>query len=209
MLLDIHTHALPPYPEGIISCNPAQLPASDAYPDQKYSVGIHPWQLAESGMPTPDQLRQLEAAARRDDVVAIGECGIDTIRGGMLAVQRMVFARHVEISEAVGKPMVIHCVKAHDHIIGFHKDLKPTWKWAIHGFRGKPGIARMLTDAGIYLSFGVQFNPETVRSIPPELILAETDESGAAITEVIGALEETCGRPLRERIGENTCRFLE
>lgn len=191
MLLDLHTHARakfpvrPPYPEGIISYEPSALPEPDAYPGQLYSVGIHPWTLAEKDMPSEEEWLNLEKAALRPDVVAIGECGIDIPQGGTLAIQRMVFKRQAILAERVRKPLIIHCVKGQEHIIAMHKELKPTVNWAIHGFRGKATVAKMFTDAGIWLSLGPQFQSSTAIYISNDRILAETDASDISIKEVI------------------------
>lgn len=77
-----------------------------------------------------------------------------------------VFRRQAELAESLCKPLVIHCVRAHDIVIGIKKELKPRQNWVIHGFRGKPTVARMLLDAGMWLSFGPRFNPDSLEVTP-------------------------------------------
>lgn len=189
MLLDLHTHMPAPRPEGIISCNPEELPSCDEFPCQLYSVGLHPRKVGFSGV-TAKELASLSKAASREDVVAIGETGIDKVYpgGAPLFAQMNAFKNHIELSESVGKPLIIHCVKAHDIIIQMRKELKPCQRWIIHGFRGKPSILRMLLDAGIDVSYGEFFNPESVAMTPPEHLFAETDESSLPIEEIINRL---------------------
>lgn len=208
-MLDLHSHNAAPYPEGVLSFGVGELPGPEAFPGQAYSVGFHPWDFPQAGFPGEADYAALEQALDRPDVVALGECGIDIPKGGLLAFQHIAFARQAELAEKFGKPVIVHCVKAHDHIIAIHRDLKPSVNWAIHGFRGKPTIAKMLLDAGLWLSFGPQFNPDSVRLTPRDRILAETDASGAPITEVCAALSVAYGEPLEETLAANLKRFLE
>lgn len=202
-LLDIHTHHPAPQPEAIIS-----IPAGEFSPaeDQFYSVGIHPWDTMAA--PTEEFWKALETAASRPDVLAIGECGVDTLKGGPMFRQLQVLKRQIELSERLGKPLIIHDVKAHDVITGLRRDLMPTQPWVIHGFRGKPTVAKMLTDAGMYLSFGEKFNAESLQQTPADRILAETDESSLSITEIITVLSTAAGRDLTEEIASNTRAVL-
>lgn len=202
-LLDIHTHREAPYPEGLVSVRPD---AFNPIEGQRYSVGIHPWDTSEE---VPAALwDRLAEAALHPSVAAIGECGIDMLRGGPLFRQLLVMKRHVELSEAAGKPLVIHCVRAHDAVIGLKREMKPRQNWAVHGFRGKPSVMRMLADAGIWLSFGVANNPESVKAVPKEKMLAETDESPQGILEVVASLSKARNEDLLPQIELNTRRFL-
>lgn len=203
MILDIHTHHAAPRPEAVISVTPLEF---NPLSRQFYSVGIHPWDTAEA--PSGEMWQRLETAALSDSAVAIGECGIDTLKGGPMFRQLTVLKRQIELSEQLKKPLVIHDVKAHDIITGLRRDLKPSQPWIIHGFRGKPQLAAMLTAAGCHISFGEKFNPETVRSVSKEWILAETDESALPIEDIIRRLEEARGEPLLEVIAGNTDRIF-
>ncbi|MDE6010956.1 MAG: TatD family hydrolase [Muribaculaceae bacterium] len=189
IVLDVHTHHPVPQPEGIVALDPSRLPAEGAYPAQYYSVGIHPWEIHGIGA-TPQQLQALREAGTRGDVVAIGETGIDMVRPNTapLVGQMNAFKAHVQLSEQLGKPLIIHSVKAQDMIIGVKKDMQPRQPWIIHGFRGKPTVMKMYTDQGIYLGFGARFNPESLLACPAELLLAETDEAPGRIQDIIAAL---------------------
>ena len=201
---DIHTHHPYPQPEAVISTGPdGFIPETGQY----YSVGVHPWDT--SSAVAPEIWALLEDAAAQPEVVAIGEAGIDLLKGGLLYLQLQIFRRQVLLSEKTGKPLIIHDVKAHDIISGLKRDLNPRCNWAIHGFRAKPAVAKMFTDKGIYLSFGEKFNSETLKEMPEDLILAETDESTKTIDEIIENLSSAKGKDLSAIIIENTKRFLE
>lgn len=191
IILDVHTHHPAPQPEGIVALDPTLLPEEGRYPSQFYSVGLHPWTLQGIAGADTERMASLKTAAERADVLAIGETGIDTVHpgGAPLAGQMNAFRAHIELSEELGKPLVIHCVKAQDIVIGVKKDMKPTQPWIIHGFRGKPTVLRMLVEQGIYISFGPRFNPAGLIACPAELLLAETDEAPGRIQDVIAALQ--------------------
>lgn len=202
-IFDIHTHHEAPQPNAVVCKTPDGF---DPLEGQLYSVGIHPW-LTCGDIPESLWIK-LEEAAHHPQVAAIGECGIDLIKGGPLYKQMLVMKRQIELSEQVKKPLVIHCVHAHDLIIGLKKDLKPTQKWLIHGFRGKPTVASMFCDADISLSFGEKFNYESVGRVPQGMLLAETDESSLPIEEIINKLSVIAGRDLFPEIVAASGLFL-
>lgn len=205
MILDIHTHKPAPQPEGVISLRirAGEEPQPALAEGQLYSAGIHPWDSAEG-----DAFETVEALCSLPQVAAIGECGVDILRGGPMFMQLNLFRRHIELSERIGKPIVVHCVKGDDIICGLRRDLRPAMPWAIHGYRGKPTAAAQLVKSGCYISFGEHFNADTLRSVPEERILAETDESELSIEAIISRLSEAAGRDLRPAIAANTLRFL-
>lgn len=206
MILDIHTHHPAPSPDAIISLSISDdilmLPEK-----QLYSVGIHPWDIPAS-QHSEQLIPRLHELASLPCVAAIGEAGIDTLKGGALAIQMNIFASQIKLSEELAKPLIIHNVKAHDIIASMHRDLKPTQPWIIHGFRGKTSIARILLDAGCSLSFGEYFNPESLKFTPTDRIFAETDESSLQITEIIARMSEAYGTDLLPLIAENTQKLL-
>ena len=161
----------------------------DPQPGAFYSVGIHPWRLPASD----DVIKLLESIALREDVLMIGECGIDKVRGGDLDEQVRVLRRHVELSEAVYKPLVLHCVKSSNEIIALRKRMRAVQPWVIHGFRSNANVARQLLDAGMFLSFGEHFNAEALKIVPSERLLVETDESTMKICEIARRVAEVRG----------------
>lgn len=203
MILDIHSHHVVPYPEGVVNLRDGFLPRVEG---QCFSAGIHPWDT-EGDIPE-EVFAGLEELASRREIVAIGECGVDLQKGGPMFRQLNVFRRQVEISERTGKPLIIHAVKAADMILGLKRDLNPSQPWIIHGFRGKPALAVQLVEKGLYLSFGEKFNPEALKAVPQERILAETDESPLPIREIIKAMSEACGRDLEEVVAANAASVL-
>ncbi len=144
------------------------------------SVGIHPWKVSDGWQKDFESVRSV---AQRSDVWAIGECGLDKVRGEALSLQIEAFRAHVALSEEVQKPLVIHCVKAFDELLALRKEWeqktashrreamgigeneKGLQPWIIHGFRGKPEQAQQIMAKGLLLSFGHHYHVETLRSV--------------------------------------------
>lgn len=173
MITDAHTHRL--RANAVVNFNPTAdtLPLRD---DMTYSVGIHPWDAARA---TDELLKTVEKLCRKPNVVAVGETGLDFARPVDAGRQKEVFEAQVKIALHMRKPIIIHAVKAWQQLIEIKQRLDPDnqVKWVIHGFRGKPQLARQLLRHGFYLSFGVKHNPESFAVTPPERRLVETDES--------------------------------
>ena len=177
-IVDIHHHGAPE--EGAVT----QVRLGDPLPggDFPLSVGVHPWDTADDDCEPDFEL--LEYLASLPRVYAIGEAGIDRLRGADLERQERIFIRQAEIAECAGKPLVIHCVRAADVILRLKKMLNPTVEWIIHGFRGNGRAARQLLDAGLSLSFGAHFNPDAVAVTPAGRLYTETDESDENISDI-------------------------
>ncbi len=143
--------------------------------DGWYSVGIHPWDTEQPV--TLGQLRALVADVRSPRVVAVGEAGFDRLRGGDMVTQSRLFRLHAKLARKLGKPLVIHCVRAFDLLLGEARRMRPRpGEWIVHGFRGKPELARQLLAAGIDISLGEKHHPELPGDvIPPERLYRESD----------------------------------
>lgn len=177
MIIDAHTHN-PQAQDALIACDPMEFCPHEG---RLYSVGIHPWKTADV---MADRLQALAAVARHEQVVAIGETGLDALRGEPFNVQWDIFNRHIELAEALGKPLIVHMVRTSQQVLKAWRESGRTVAWVIHGMRGKPQVARPLLDAGFYLSFGPRFNPDTAAITPLEQMLIETDDSGQDINQV-------------------------
>lgn len=167
---DIHSHRCSG-PDVVRSVEPGD-PMPGSYGTVWYSVGIHPWNTGSAvGEAEYAELERLAADPR---VVAVGECGLDALRGGASDVQEAAFLRQAAIAEKVAKPLIIHCVRRYGRLMELHHELKPRQLWIVHGFRGKPELARQLAAAGIGISLGIP-RPDIAAVVPPPLLFAETD----------------------------------
>ena len=189
MIVDIHTH------QSSISAFPAirniEFSASETIllstETGLFSIGIHPWFASEV---STTSFANLEKWANNKSVVAIGECGLDKNSKSSLEQQLFVFKEQVELSEKIRKPMIIHCVGYFNELFELKKEIQPLQKWIIHGFRGKPELAKQAIKAGCSLSFGEHYNDESVLQTPIDKLFVETDESTLKIVELYKRLTE-------------------
>lgn len=202
-MTDNHTHTN--RPGAVVNVDPVEHREGDFVPvdGRLYSVGIHPWNAGRWNERDVELLERLAADPR---VVAIGETGLDSVRGDAdMGAQRGLLLKHVELSERTGKPLLLHVVRRYDDIMALKKRLNPAQAWVIHGFRGKPEMAKALIERGFYLSYGERFNAESVAVTPPERMLAETDESELGIDEIVARLGVTPGASLAGLCSSGRC----
>lgn len=178
--MDFHTHNLLSVPGTAIVNVPREWLMSPALfrpvPGGLYSAGIHPWWTGEA-QDAGRHFAGLRQLSEHAQVVAVGECGLDRLRGADLEIQTALFRRQVELAEERGLPVTVHCVKAFDRLLHLCKLWRPKTQWTVHGFRGGPELAVQLLAAGIDLSLGRRYNPETLKVVPPERCHFETDEA--------------------------------
>lgn len=181
MTIDAHTHNLQAT-DALIAVEPN---AFSPQPGKLYCVGIHPWHTDTS---TDEDLTRLREAAHHPQVAAIGETGLDSLRGAPLVRQTEIFERHLLLAQELGKPIIIHSVRTSQQVVQCCHRLGITMPCAIHGMRGNERVAQPLLDAGFYLSFGPRFNPATVLATPLDRLLIETDDTDMTITQVAAAI---------------------
>jgi TatD DNase family protein len=169
------------------------FPKSDIS-NQKYtkatplaSVGLHPWFLTKENFKKDFEI--LSQLVHNQDVMTIGECGLDRMKGEDLAFQTMVFEAQIRLAESVSKPVVIHCVRAFDEIVAIKKRLKPSVPMLIHGFNKKQTVLTELLRHGFFISIGASILPknglytegspssEILRKIPLDRLFFETDDA--------------------------------
>ena len=205
VITDFHTHHL----HAVHALISVGVRGFAPQPGQWYSVGIHPWAVPESA---DGDLERLAEAVIHPQVLAVGETGLDSLRGEPLELQRQFFERHIALAEQVGKPLVVHCVRTAQQVIALWRATDPhRVRLAIHGFRGNERVAQMLLSEGFYLSFGVRFNPAAVAVTPADRLLIETDDAAEGIESVAQAVAQVKGISAEEllRITEaNAARFL-
>ncbi len=134
-----------------------------------YTLGIHPWFIGRQE--TETALQKLLAAAEDPNLLAIGECGLDRAINTPFSSQVTVFGSQIKLAERIGKPLIIHCVRAFNELSALKKAAKPKQPWIIHGFTGKPLPARQLLKQGLYFSFGKALLQENSNACQ---VLAET-----------------------------------
>jgi TatD DNase family protein len=210
-LINIHTHTPPLDDEyGIVDCPVEPDREMTGITGRAVSAGIHPW---EAGAGDVDRkLLLLEKLAGLREVVAVGESGLDRVKGPLPDIQRPVMEAQAEIAAKAGKPMILHCVRAFPEIISLRKSFGSAPPWIIHGFTGNLQIMQQLITHDFYLSFGrAALNPSNklaivIRNVPLERIFFETDDSGERVSEIYNSFARFRGigvRRLIRRINDN------
>ena len=155
---------------------------ADPAPNIWRSVGIHPHYAVEE----PDlTAERLVALAEPENVVGIGECGLDFhYEYSPRAVQAPVFQAHIAASRETGLPLIIHTREADDAtremLTGEHA--KGAFTPLLHCYTGGPALAEAVIAMGGYVSFSgiITFkNAADIREIaaalPIDRIIVETD----------------------------------
>ena len=139
------------------------------------------------------------------------EHGMDRRWETPLPEQEAVFRQHVLESEQAGKPLVIHCVRTLQDILRIRKDMQPRQPWIMHGFRGKPQQLQSLLSAGIYVSFGLHYNKESLLLCPLEMMFLETDDIATPIEPLykeVAQLKGISEEALKLKIWENANKLF-
>jgi TatD DNase family protein len=151
------------------------------YPQISATVGIHPH---DAKLVDDQVMTDLEELAQDENVVAIGEIGLDWFyEHSEKEVQEKVFRDFIRLAKKLNKPIVIHDRGAGDRTYeilkeeGIEKD-----SIVIHCFTGTMDLAKKYLDLGCYISFTgiVTFKKadelrEVVKMVPVERMLIETD----------------------------------
>ena len=172
------------------------------------SVGVHP---DYEDIQEPD-IDSLFKHSKNKKVVAIGETGLDYFRlKGDLSWQRDRFRTHIRAAIKSKLPLIIHTRNAQDDTISIMKEEGANSATGVmHCFTESYEMAKQAIDLGFYISFSgiITFKNaetlrETVKKIPIENILIETDSPYLAPVPNRGKLNEPANvRYVAEKIAE-------
>ncbi len=207
VLLDFHTHNRTQQvkPEAIASyslSDVAQRPLG-----QPFTVGLHPWETlrldAEQWV-----VHALLTYLQEPDCLALGEVGLDRLRGASIVQQNVLLAQQLELARHLHKPVVVHCVRAWSEL---RQALRAyPYPKAVHGFVGKEGVLKELLDDGWYISIK-RPKSSLLALIPPERLLLETDDTTTPIQAIYADTARVLGcdiAALQQQVAENIQRFL-
>lgn len=173
--LNFHTHRTArSVKEAVVrNCMPFQ---EDMASDGLFSIGIHPWFIPAD---VEHALDEVSRQAVEENCVGIGEIGLDKCSETEWEIQKDVFGRQLLLADQLKMPIVVHCVKAWSELLHSLKMVDVVG--VVHGFRGKPELARQLLDSGLYLSFGFRYNPDSLVLCPSDRMFFETDEDSRPV----------------------------
>jgi TatD DNase family protein len=144
------------------------------------AAGIHPHNAIEL---TPAVADRLEDLLGMEDVVGVGETGLDYFRNhSPREVQRNAFAKQIELARRLDKVLIVHCRDAFDDVMAMLDGEGTPDRVVFHCFTGGPEMARKVVEAGYMLSFSgnVTFmnapqQRNTCEIVPLDRIVLETD----------------------------------
>lgn len=143
------------------------------------AAGFHAGDLPEGEV--NENLTQLEKLISENNIVAVGEIGLDYYWDVSFKDKQLVyFEEQVKLANKLKLPVIVHDRDAHADTLDILKRHKP--KGVVHCFSGSVEMAREIVKLGMYIGIGgvVTFKNakrlvEVVREIPMSKILLETD----------------------------------
>ncbi len=154
------------------------------YHDVSAVVGIHPHDAADSDEHT---IKELKSLAGNDEVVAIGETGLDFFRDrSPRPLQEDSFRKHIELAVETSLPLVVHVRDAYERSLQIMAEQSlPQMGFVVHCFSGTADDAREFLKLGAFLSFtgtvtfpsrkNREWTEKVLSTVPLERIMVETD----------------------------------
>jgi TatD DNase family protein len=186
-----------------LTTSQAGIELARKYPDQvRATVGYHPnhvskdWyhDIKEQHVSEREEFDRdvFQKLAQENEVVAIGECGLDYFRienidqDKIKAEQKRVFIEQIRIAESLKKPLMIHCRStqgtddAYEDLLSVVMSCTLSIPCILHFYAGSLEMTKKFVDAGFYFTFGgvitfARDYDDSIRHIPLSQILLETD----------------------------------
>ena len=160
------------------------LALASQYPFLYPSLGIHPHEAESVNLDTVQT--DLSQLLQDSNFIAIGECGFDFYyhsQAEVHSLQARLFQQHLELAQQYAKPLIIHTRNSFEETYQFLAQYQGL-TIILHCFTGNPfWVEKYLSlKHTVYFSFSgiITFAnslsiQESVRIVPSNLILAETD----------------------------------
>jgi TatD DNase family protein len=154
-----------------------------------FSAGIHPWFINKDKI--EEQFAELKIISRQKNCLAIGECGLDKLRGVNYKLQEHVFIKQIQLAKDLNKPLIIHNVQFFQRILEICAQQKFSGKLIFHGFNSKiQNSEKIFSNQSIYFSFGKSIlnqnsnATQLIKQLPKTKFLLETDNADFSIQEI-------------------------
>ena len=199
-----------------------------AWPEVRFSVGIHPHQAGQHEDDLDAAMARLDAELDEHGAVGLGEIGLDYHYDfSPRPIQQEVFRRQLELARKRHLPVIIHTREATDDTFQTLRDHAAGLRVVFHCFAGGMEMARTALDLGAWLSFaGIVTFPkaadlrDVARMVPPERFLVETDSpylapvpfrgkrnEPAFVAKVVEGLATVRGASVEEIARQSTTNF--
>ena len=154
--------------------------AAFRHPLVRFGLGVHPQIVPE--LDDGEVPEDLAAAIGETGAIAVGECGLDGGTGEH-ARQEALFRAHIRAARALGKPLLVHVLRAHDIAPRILREERAADVGGVmHSYSGGEHLVPVYRDLGMCFSFAGPVTYENARkphaaarAVPASLLLAETD----------------------------------
>jgi TatD DNase family protein len=200
------------------------------WPSTRFAVGVHPHQAHEfADAPERSAAVALAQCESTPSALAIGEIGLDYHYDfSPREVQQAVFRAQVRLARERAWPVVIHTREADEDTLAIlREEGAGEVRGVLHCFTGTPALARAGLELGLFISVaGIITFPkagelrDTVRAVPPDRLLTETDSpflapvphrgkrnEPAHVARVVAALAELCQMEPSALAAQTTANF--
>lgn len=180
--INIHTHHLSKDNDLFLFNNRFGF-EKELFTQNYFSVGIHPWDVS---IIKPGYIKELEQVIQHNNCLAIGECGLDKLCKSDFRQQKHFFDAQLQLAVKYNKPVIIHCVKAYDEVVGISKNYIKKIPLIFHGFNKTDELAMQLLNKGFYISVSNSFLRKTKlpASVLNKLFFETDDLKDQSIIEV-------------------------
>lgn len=192
MFINIHTHSDTGRQIEVVSRTFEDVLA------EYFSFGIHPWEIDK----WENKLAIFDSFLSLNGCLAVGEIGLDKLKGPEITKQIELFKQQIQFSEEYHLPVILHCVKAWNELKSLKRELKPKQPWIFHGFT-KSTLTEEVLKEGIYISIGnaistSQTLQSALKNIPLDRLFLETDDAECSIEDIYAKVSELKNIPLSQ-----------
>lgn len=148
-------------------------------------AGIHPSSVQDASESDLDRVREL---ALRNEVIAIGETGLDYYWDRSFDEKQHAFLRaHIRLAAEVDKPLVLHDREASDDLVKILREEKEQSshperiRGVFHCFGGPADHTERVMKLGFHMGIGGTYTfknggvPDATATVPMDRIILETD----------------------------------
>jgi TatD DNase family protein len=186
--IDIHTHKRIRDKVEVFSLNNVLVNENEVLSkDKYYSVGIHPWYVAEYKF--DEYIDLFKSYFENKNVIAVGEIGLDKFKENF-DLQIKYFEYQLKFAEENQLPVIIHCVKSFEEIIKILSEFNFKNPIIFHRYGGNSQITTRLLNFNSYFSFGdsalneKSSSQRILKQIPLDRLFLETDDSNINLKEI-------------------------
>ncbi len=151
------------------------------FPSLYAALGLHPIVIERHADDDPDKLQQ--ALAQQQNVVAVGEIGLDLYRDDpQFAVQERLLDAQLQLAKRYDLPVILHSRRTHDKLAMHLKRRDLPRTGVVHGFAGSLQQAERFVRLGYKIGVGgtityprASKTRDVMARLPLDALLLETD----------------------------------